>query len=206
MEVSNGGTGGDETVCSLRRGCREKKKKKTTYERRDSSLSHTSQCTYLEADEDRNKPRNGHESRGPSKEKKIVGHFLFNGLCRSELRYLYCTAKIDSAKCYDFCEKMPGRQSLLRVYGRYNYILFFLFLICTAQPTLSVAQFTKVHCKRTGQEKQERSTYRSATLRVAFSLFFSLLRVLLLLLYIYICRFVFFILLFLSNGYEKLFA
>lgn len=67
---------------------------------------------------------------------------------------------------------MPGRQSLLRVYGRYNYILFFLFLICTAQPTLSVAQFTKVHCKRTGQEKQERSTYRSATLRVAFSLFF----------------------------------
>ena len=70
MKVSNGGTGGDETVCSLRRGCREKKKKKTTYERRDSSLSHTSQCTYLEADEDRNKPRNGHESRGPSKKKK----------------------------------------------------------------------------------------------------------------------------------------
>ena len=34
MKVSNGGTGGDETVCSLRRGCREKKKEDNVREKR----------------------------------------------------------------------------------------------------------------------------------------------------------------------------
>ena len=156
----------------------------------------------------------------PQKKKKVVGHFLFNGLRRSELRYLYRTAKIDSAKCYNFCEKMPGRQSLLRVYGRYNYILFFLLfnLHSPAYPERRPALKSALSAHGSGKNRRgQRTALQPCELPFPFFFFrccggwgYCCIYININIhIYIYIniyMSFWFFLLLFSSTGYEKSFA